>query len=95
MSHFVYIIYSEKLKRFYTGETPFLKERYHYHNTPELNTNSTRNGIPWVEFLVIEVNTRTIARKIESHIKKQKSAVYIRKLKEHPEWVEKLIERFS
>jgi putative endonuclease len=83
--HFVYIILSQKTKKFYVGETPDVSSRLAIHNDPEKNTNSTKSGIPWEIFYVLEVKDRIIGRKIETHIKKMKSSVYLNNLKKHPE----------
>ena len=47
----------------------------------------------WTLFYSLEVNNNTIARKIEAHIKKMKSKVYINNLKNYPEISEKLIQK--
>jgi len=52
--HFVYIILSQKTKKFYVGETPDVSSRLAFHNDPEKNTNSTKSGIPWEIFYVLE-----------------------------------------
>ncbi len=93
--HFVYIIYSKKLDRFYVGETYNLNQRLGYHNSTELNKSSTRKGIPWEMYLSFQVQNRSIARKIESHIKKMKSSTYKKNLRNYPEMVQGLIERYA
>jgi putative endonuclease len=89
--HYVYIIQSEKTNRFYIGETTEIHQRLRYHNSKELNTNSTKSGIPWSLFLTIEVKDRIHGRKVESKIKKMKSRVYIENLAKYPEMIEKLL----
>lgn len=90
MNYFVYIIYSGKLNTYYIGESYDIHKRLKYHNDPKLNSNSTKRGIPWELYFQIPVDTRTQARKIESHIKRMKSKVYIENLKKYPEMSEKL-----
>ncbi len=78
------------------GETSDLPQRMLYHNSIELNTNSTKTGIPWEVKYVIEVQNRSIALKIESHIKRMKSRVYIENMiKYHPSISDKLIDQYS
>ena len=94
-SYLVYIIYSAKLDRFYIGESYEIKQRLDYHNSMELNTNSTRVGIPWVIYFTIPVENRNQARKIESHIKRMKSKTYFKNLKKYPEMTKKLLKRYA
>ena len=79
--HFVYIIKSNKLGKFYIGETYDIEQRLKYHNSTELNNNSTRTGILWVIYHLIECKNREVARRIENHIKSMKSRKYIENLK--------------
>jgi len=95
MSYYVYILHSEKLKTYYTGETSDIQLRLIYHNDAKLNSNSTKRGIPWVLYFQIQVKDRIQARKIESHIKKMKSRIYIENLKTYPEMRERLRKRYS
>ncbi|HEY0740134.1 MAG TPA: GIY-YIG nuclease family protein [Chryseosolibacter sp.] len=43
---FVYIIYSEKLKKYYVGSTNDLDDRIHRHNSG--GSTFTRTGSPWM-----------------------------------------------
>ena len=43
--HYVYILYSPKLKKFYIGVTSDLKERFKQHNNGQ--TPFTSKGMPW------------------------------------------------
>ena len=95
MAHFVYILYSRTIDKFYIGETPNIDERLKIHNTKELNTNYTKSGIPWEIYYSIEVTNRIVARKIETHIKKMKSKTYIKNLKQYPEITLKLMSQYS
>jgi len=83
------------VKRFYVGETYDIGQRLKYHNSILLNTNSTKNGIPWNQYMLIPCKNRSQARLIEHHIKRMKSKEYIRNLKRFPEMLVKLKERFS
>ncbi|MBN2016331.1 GIY-YIG nuclease family protein [Candidatus Dojkabacteria bacterium] len=44
--HFVYILYSKKLNKFYTGYTQDLKERNKQHSSKEVPF--TLRGCPWI-----------------------------------------------
>ena len=76
----VYIIYSEKLHKFYIGQTSDFEKRLDQHN--DINSSYiTKSGRPWVVFLLIPVASIGQAIKVEKHIKKMKSKVYIQILK--------------
>src|SRR5437868_2717648 len=75
--HFVYIIKSDLTGHYYIGETPNCAVRLEFHNDPIKNTNTTKLGIPWAAFWSLPVRDKSIARKIEAHIKRMKSRKYI------------------
>jgi putative endonuclease len=89
--HFCYILHSAKLNRYYIGETPNVESRLLYHNNAELNTNSTKAGIPWELKLVMRCNDRAHALKVEKHIKRMKSKVFIENLFKYPELLAKIV----
>ena len=94
--HQVYILKSLKTGCYYVGETSNLVQRLLYHNSIELNTNSTKTGIPWEVIYVIETRDRNVSLKIESHIKRMKSRTYIENMiKYHPDISNKLIAEYS
>jgi putative endonuclease len=92
---FVYIIYSEKLNRFYIGSTDDVNRRLNEHNAVTYSDAFTSRGIPWALFLSIACQTSTQAYSIERHIKKMKSANFIQNLKRYPELIEKLKQSFD
>ena len=79
--HFVYIIYSEKLDRYYIGETEDFNRRLIEHNTSFFKNSFTTITKDWVEFLKICCLDRTEARKLENFIKKMKNRSFIQRLK--------------
>ncbi len=89
-----YIIYSEKLKKFYIGKSENFSKRILFHNSDE-NEKWSKAGRPWIEFLIIPCHTFEQAGKIERFIKAQKSKKYILQLKEKSEYIENLLDRFS
>ncbi|WP_422082407.1 GIY-YIG nuclease family protein [Ulvibacterium sp.] len=95
MAHYVYVIQSLKDDSYYIGRTSNLKKRLKFHNSVELNTGITRLRKPWGYFYTLEVETSSLADKIEKHIKKMKSRKYILNLKKYPEISRKLIEKYS
>ena len=78
MQCFVYILYSEKLDKFYTGSSHNPELRLHYHNLGKKGW--TKAGIPWESVFQHAFDNNIIAREKELFIKKQKSKIYIEKL---------------
>jgi len=91
----VYILYSEKLDRFYTGSCLSFQFRLEEHLTKVYPGSFTSNTADWKLFLLIEKLSYNKARAIEKHIKKMKSKVYIRNLVTYPQILEKLKEKYA
>ena len=68
---YVYILYSEKLNRFYTGQTQDVEKRLIRHNNGY--ERYTSRGIPWELKCTMECDTRADAMKLERKIKNFKS----------------------
>ena len=91
----VYILYSQKLDRFYVGQTALPPEqRLAEHNSALYQGSFSTRGIPWTLFLTIAYDSRGHAREVERHIKRMKSKAYIRNLKQYPEMRQKLAVRY-
>ena len=90
MKYAVYILFSEKLNRFYIGTTDNPDRRILEHNSGKYDDAFTKNVIPWSLFLVIDDLSSNQAYQIEKHIKKMKSKKYIENLKSYPEIIIKL-----
>lgn len=71
----VYILYSESLKKYYTGQTQNFENRLERHNSRK--EKYTKRGVPW--HLVWETNlpTRSEALKLEHKIKKRGAKRYL------------------
>ena len=91
----VYILYSEKADKFYTGSCLDLKTRMTQHASKTFVDSYTSNINDWILFYQIPSLEQTTARKIEAHIKKMKSKIYILNLKKYPEITNKLIDKYS
>jgi putative endonuclease len=90
MTFYVYILYSASTGKYYAGQTDDVDERFKKHNSSAFVNSSTKAGIPWEIFHVIECTSRKQAVNIESHIKKMRSVKYYHSLKNYPEITEKL-----
>jgi len=92
----VYILYSRKISRFYSGITSLsVVERVHQHLEKHYPNKFTGHADDWEVFLTIECGSLKQARSLERHIKRMKSSIYIRNLKKYPEMVEKIRNRFA
>ncbi|WP_373523370.1 GIY-YIG nuclease family protein [Aquiflexum sp.] len=72
---FLYILFSGKLNRFYTGVTTLeLEERLENHLLKKYRKlNFTQKADDWTIFHFLECDNFSLARKIELHIKRLKS----------------------
>ncbi len=88
-----YILWSEKLKKFYTGICQEnLEDRISKHNNGFYEgANFTKLANDWRLFLRIDVSNIAHARRVEIKIKSMKSSKYIRNLKKYPELLHKII----
>jgi putative endonuclease len=91
----VYILYSEKLDRFYTGSCLDFQFRFQEHLDKVYTEGFTSNADDWKLFLLVENLSYTQARAIERHIKKMKSKVYIQNLIKYPVVMIRLKEKYA
>ena len=91
VNHFVYILFSKSLSKFYVGESILPDERVKEHNNGKYGKSFTKQVNDWEIYLLIELENRNQALKIEKKIKSMKSSKYIENLKKYPDIIEKLI----
>ncbi len=91
----VYIIFSEKLDKFYIGTTDDFDKRLKQHNSAIFVDAFTAKGIPWTKFIVIDNLSSNTAYLIEKHIKSMKSKKHILNLPKYPDIIIQLIEKYS
>jgi len=72
----IYILYSKRLDRFYTGSCVDFQFRFEDHLDKVYPGGFTANSGDWQLFLLVENLSYTQARTIEKHIKKMKSKTY-------------------
>ena len=94
MQNIVYILFSQKLNKFYTGFTTNLNIRLEFHKNAE-NRKFTHKAMDWEVFFTIECSSKKQGLAIEKHIKNMKSKTYIRNLAKYPEIAMKLIQKYS
>ena len=66
---YVYILQSEKTKKYYCGQTQDLVRRLYRHNTGL--EPYTKSGLPWKLVISFEVNDRAESMKLEKSIKQR------------------------
>ncbi len=95
MKGIVYILYSKVLDKYYIGSTKNLAVRLDFHLSKKFSLSFTTKADDWEIFHTIETEDITIAIKIERHIKKMKSRLYINNLKKYPDISKKLIKKYK
>ena len=75
MTNYCYILYSQKLNKYYVGSTTDIERRLEEHNRGK--ENFTRTGTPWILVYKETFENLQEARSREHYIKKQKSRKYM------------------
>ena len=91
----LYILHSEKLKRYYTGSCKTFDERWINHQNHVFKKSFTSKTDDWKVYLKIDDLEYFQARNVERHIKKMKSKKYIENLKLVPDLQNKLVEKYN
>jgi len=73
--YITYILYSPRVKRFYTGHTEDIERRLEEHNRGK--TPFSAKGMPWTLIYSKECSSRTEAIKLEKFIKKRGAARFL------------------
>ena len=73
---FVYILYSEKYKRTYTGQTENINKRLSQHNTGK--NKSTKSYVPWKIIHLEKYATRKEALEREKYLKSSAGRRFIK-----------------
>ncbi len=74
---YVYILFSASHSKYYVGHTDDISRRLNEHNNV-IKNSYTAKFRPWVLMAGFEIGPdRGLARKVENHIKKQKSEQYL------------------
>ena len=76
--HYVYILYSQNLKKYYTGSTNDIKKRIFAHNAGKVR--STKSGKPWKLVYYEAFLIKKLAKREELFLKSGKGRERIRYL---------------
>ena len=90
---FVYIIYSQKLSRYYVGTTDDVEKRHIEHNSILYQNSFTSRGIPWELKWKTDPLMSEVAYKLERFIKSMKSKKFIEKLIIQPQIIDDIISK--
>jgi putative endonuclease len=95
MAHYVYILYSARLDRYYVGESEDPQRRLLEHLGHKYKGAATGKATDWEIRLAIACNDRSHARKLELWIKAQKSRVIVERILNEEEYRSFQIQRFQ
>ena len=91
--HFVYIIFSPTVNRYYVGETANIKQRILKHNSKGYPNAFTKIARDWEIKLDLTCPDRETALFLETFIKRMKSRKFIEKLIRKPEILDDVIKK--
>ena len=80
MSHFVYILYSATLDRYYVGESEDPDRRLREHLDHRYKGSATAKATDWEMRMAMSCADRSHARRLEQWIKSQKSRSVVERL---------------
>ncbi|NNC70382.1 MAG: GIY-YIG nuclease family protein [Flavobacteriaceae bacterium] len=81
--HYLYIIFSKQLNRFYIGESKNPELRLELHNTRHFKANFTKAASDWKLTLTFECKSKEDDLYLEKFTKKMKSRKFIEKIIEN------------
>ena len=90
--HFVYVIYSPSSDRYYIGETVDVQGRLIEHRQHRYAGSFTSIADDWEIAFVLRCKDKVSALKVEAHLKKSKSKVYLKRLQHEEMALKKLKE---
>ena len=82
MNHYVYILYSDSIEKYYIGYSSTPDKRLEFHNSP-LNKIWSKRGQPWVLKRTFLFPDKATALKAEKFIKRMKSKSFIERIVEN------------
>ena len=89
--HYLYIIFSESLNTYYTGETSNLNERLEKHNKHYYKGGFSKIAEDWRVVLSKRCKHRGEALYLESFIKRMKSKKFIQKIIKNPKILDDIL----
>ncbi|MFD0798818.1 GIY-YIG nuclease family protein [Maribacter chungangensis] len=78
--HYLYILYSEKIDKYYIGESPDIVNRLEQHNSHYFEKAFTKAADDWEIIVSEKLNNKGDAVYLEKFIKRMKSKTFIQKI---------------
>jgi putative endonuclease len=94
MAHFVYILYSAKLDRYYVGESEDPGRRLREHVIHRYVGAATAKAVDWELRIAMPCSDRSHARRLEQWIKSQKSRLVVERILSEESYRTYQVERF-
>ena len=91
--HYLYIIYSPKVNKFYVGETDNMALRLLKHNNHSYEGSFTKIAEDWEVVLSFECSSKSQSLSLEKFIKRMKSKIFIQKIIENPKILDEIISK--
>lgn len=89
--HYLYILFSEKTDRFYTGETSHVENRMNQHRLHYFKSGFTKAAADWKLMLKYCCQNKKDALYLERFIKRMKSKAFIQKIIDNPKILEEIL----
>jgi len=93
MKHFLYIIHSESIDKFYIGESPNPVIRLELHNNHHFNKSFTNAASDWRIKLTYSCISIEDAKYLERFLKRMKNRKFIIKVIENPSILDDIISK--
>jgi len=91
--HYLYIIHSKSIDRYYVGESPDVINRLDQHNSHYFKKGYTKAANDWEIALSRECNSKEEAIFLEKFIKRMKSRKIIEKIIRKPEILDEILSK--
>ena len=91
--HYLYILYSQSVDKYYVGESNNVEERLLKHNVHSYEGSFTKIASDWQVVLIFECVSRNQAISLEKFIKKMKSKIFIKKIVSNPDILTEIISK--
>ena len=91
--HFLYVLYSKSIDKFYIGESSNVEERLILHNEGYYKKSFTKKAKDWKIQLKYKCDSRSQALFLEKFIKRMKSKTFIQKVIDNPGILSNILEK--
>ncbi len=91
--HYLYIIYSKSLNKYYVGESHDVKKRLEQHKNHHYKSNFSRRASDWELLLQKQLENREQALYLEKFIKRMKSKKFTEKVINDPKILDNILNK--